>query len=112
MATFVIKTVGNQDLGFLLIASGEGDWPSAGWYDCIFTGFPADTSLWDDPRGLFVMDHKGQEWKADVSHADTQMTVRIAFDSGWTFELHSNHAGNRWFAEGDGNIIFGTGEFL
>lgn len=112
MATFVIRTEDEQDLGFLLFAGRDGEWPSSGSYDCVFTGFPHDTSLWKDPRGLFVMDHKGPEWDADVSYTETKITVRITLDSGWIFELHSNEAGNRWFAERDNETISGTGKFL
>lgn len=112
MTTFVIRTEEEQDLGFLLFARRDSDWPSAGSYDCIFTGFPRDTSLWEDARGLFVMDHKGREWEAEVSYAETERAVRTALDSGWVFELHSNEAGNYWIAERDNTTVSGTGEFL
>ncbi|MCC7253202.1 hypothetical protein [Hyphomicrobium sp.] len=112
MTSFVIRTEDEEDLGFLLFASHDGEWPPAGANECIFGGFPNDPSLLDDPRGRFVVDHKGQEWIADVSYTDAEMTVQINLRTGWTFHLRSNAEGNSWTAVRDGETLHGTGLFL
>lgn len=112
MTSFVIRTEDEEDLGFLLFASHEGEWPPAGANACIFSGSPNDPSLLDDPRGRFVMEHKGQEWIADVSYTDTEMTVEIDLRAGWAFRLRSDANGNSWTAVREGETIRGTGMFL
>lgn len=112
MTTFVIRTDDERDLGFLMFAGHEGDWPPAGTNGCVFSGFPHDASLLDDPRGRFVMDNKGEEQKAELSYTDEEMTVRIALSTGWAFELRSNEEGNRWTAVRGNETIGGTGMFL
>ena len=112
MTTFVIRTDDERDLGFLMFADHDGDWPPPGAHDCIFSGFPHDPDLIDDPRGRFVMDHKNEERSAEVSYADDEMTVRIGLPTGWTFELRSNADGNRWTAKRGETSVGGTGLFL
>lgn len=112
MTTFVIRTYDGEDLGFILFANHEGDWPPAGENHCVFQGFPQDQAAGDDPHRRLVLDHKGREWTADIHYTDTEMTVRIALDSGWRMTIISNAEGNQWTAERDGETIDGTGEFL
>lgn len=112
MTSFVIWTEEEEDLGFLGFAHHEGDWPPAGKNDCIFSGFPHNPSLLDDPRSRFVMEHKGREWVADVNYTDTEMTIRIDLDTGWVFALRSDADGNAWTAVRDGVTLAGTGMFL
>lgn len=112
MTTFVIRTDDERDLGFLMFAGHDGDWPPAGANDCVFSGFPHDPALLDDPRGRLVMEAKGEEHSAEISYTDEEMTVRIPLPTGWTFDLRSNEAGNRWTAERAGERIEGTGMFL
>ena len=112
MTCFVIWTDDEEDLGFLMFSAHEGEWPPPGKTDCIFTGSPHDPSLMDDPRARFVTQHKGREWSAEVSYADTQMVVRIDLSAGWRFEILSNAAGNRWMAEREGEKLHGRGMFL
>lgn len=112
MTSFVIRTDNEDDLGFLLFADHEEDWPPSGENDCIFTGFPHDPALFDDPRGRFFLEHKHMEWVAEVSYTDAEMTVTIDLGTGWTFELKSNEAGNSWVANRGDERIRGTGEFV
>lgn len=71
MTNFVIRTEDERDLGFLMFAGHDGDWPPAGRNDCVFMGAPRDPALLDDPRAFFVAEHKGHEWAADVGYTDT-----------------------------------------
>lgn len=112
MTSFAIQTDEDEDLGFILFARHDGDWPPAGKNECIFNGFPYDAALLDDPRGRFVMEQKGQEWIADVSYSATEMLVRIDLSTGWVFELRSTESGNIWTAVRAGTTIRGTGQFL
>ncbi|NGN45329.1 hypothetical protein G6N74_30250 [Mesorhizobium sp. CGMCC 1.15528] len=112
VTSFVIWTEDEEDLGFLGFARHDGEWPPAGENECVFSGFPHDPSLLDDPRGRFVMEHKGREWIADVNYTDTEMTVRINLDTGWAFELWSNDKGNNWKAVREDVTLTGTGMFL
>lgn len=112
MTSFVIRTEDEEDLGFLFFASHDGAWPPAGANACVFSGFANDPSLLDDPRARFVMEHKGQEWVADVRYTNTEMTVQIDLGAGRTFHLRSNAAGNSWTAVRDGEALRGTGVFL
>lgn len=112
MTTFVIRTEDGRDLGFLMLADHDGDWPPAGRIDCVFSGFPYDPTLLDDPRGLLVMDNKGQEFSAEVSYSGNEMLLCIATATGWAFELRSDPDGNRWTATRDNMTIDGGGVFL
>lgn len=112
MTSFVIRTEDEEDLGFILFAAHDGEWPPAGENECIFNGAPYDPSLMDDPRGRFVMEQKGREWVAVVDYTDTEMTLRMNLNAGWVFELRSNGSGNNWTAVRDGETIRGTGLFL
>lgn len=112
MTTFVIRTEDGQDLGFLLFARHEGDWPPAGRIDCVFTGFARDPGLEDDPRGSFVSAHKGREWTAEVTYTPTEMIVGIDLDTGWTFAIHGNEDGDTWTAEREAQRFEGPGLFL
>jgi hypothetical protein len=109
---FVIRTQDDDDIGFLLFAGHEGDWPPSGRIDCVFTGFPHDSTLGDDPHGRFVLAHKHMEWVAEVSYTEEEMTVIVDLSTGWTFELKSNEVGNNWRARHGDESICGTGEFL
>lgn len=111
MTSFVIRTEDEEDLGFLLFAAHEGDWPPPGEIGCLFNGFPLDPALLADPRGRLIMDHKGREWPAQVSYSDTEMRVRLDLPDGH-FELRSDAAGNRWNARRGGEAMAGRGEFL
>lgn len=112
MTSFVIRTDDEEDLGFLLFANHEGEWPPVGANDCAFSGFPFDPALLDDPRARFVIDHRGEHCIADVSYTDTEMTVQIVLATGWTFNLRSNAEGNAWTAVREGETLQGTGMFL
>lgn len=112
MTTFVIRTREEDDLAFLLFANHDGDWPPAGRNNVMFTSLPFGAGLGDELPGAFVNAHKGQEWIADVGYAEDAMTVRIAFGSGWTFELVSGTNGNSWRAVRGSESIQGTGIFL
>lgn len=112
MTTFAIWTDEEEDLGFILFAKHDGDWPPAGNNDCVFSGAPYDPALLDDPRARFVSDHKGKENVAMISYTDTEMLVRIDLDTGWVFEIRSDANGNKWFATQGGTKIEGSGLFL
>ncbi|WP_145640776.1 hypothetical protein [Neorhizobium alkalisoli] len=112
MTSFAIMTEDEEDLGFILFASHEGDWPPPGPNDCVFNGFPYDPSLLETPEARFVADHKGREWSADFTYTDEEMTVLIDMDTGWTFELKSNAGGNSWTARKGEETLSGTGQFL
>lgn len=112
MTTFVIRTEDEDDVGFFMFAKHDGDWPPAGYNNCVFSGFAYDPSLLDDPHAIFVADHKGREWRAKVSYTDDEMTVLVAMDTGWTFTIRSNPEGNRWTAQREGETLLGAGMFL
>lgn len=112
MTSFVIRTEDEEDLGFLLFAAHDGQWPPSGENECVFNGFPYDPWLLDDPRARFVMEQKGQEWIAAVDYTDRDITVHFNLSAGWVFELCSNESGNSWTAARDGEAIHGTGMFL
>ncbi|WP_414831738.1 hypothetical protein [Afifella sp. YEN Y35] len=112
MTSFVIWTENEEDLGFLMFARHEGEWPPAGRHDCVFTGSPHDPKLLDDPRGLFVAEHKGREWTAEVDYTSEQMTVRIELDAGWVFQIFSSDSGNIWIAARGAERLEGSGLFI
>ena len=112
MTTFIIRTEDEEDLGFILFAKHSGEWPPPGEIDCVFTGSPHAAALRDDPRGRFVAEHKGREWTADVSYTETQMTVRMALSTEWTFAIVSDESGNRWQATRKSEQLQGRGVFL
>lgn len=109
---FVIRTENEDDLGFFLFAAHEGDWPPAGLNDCVFSGFPYDPALLNDPRANFIAGHKKRDWQAEVDYNDEEMTVLVAMDTGWTFAIKSNPAGNRWIAQRGDERLSGAGMFL
>lgn len=111
MTSFVIRTEDEDDLGFLLFAAHDGDWPPAGEIGCVFSGFPLDPALLDDPRGRLVMDHKGREWVAQVSYSDREMLIRLDLPDA-RFDLRSDADGNRWRAVRGGQTLVGTGTFI
>ncbi len=112
MTSFVIRTEDDEDLGFLLFVKQQGEWPPAGPNECVFSGTPYDSLLLNDPRGRFVTEHNGQEWIAAVNYTDTEITVLIDLDTGWTFELRSNEDGYRWMAQYEEETIGGKGMFF
>ncbi|HUG63438.1 MAG TPA: hypothetical protein VMP03_16445, partial [Methylomirabilota bacterium] len=112
VTNFVLRTEDEEDLGFLLFAKHDGEWPPAGENKCVFNGSPFALSLFDDPRSRFIMEHKGREWIADVHYTDMEMTVRINLSTGWTFELRSNEDGNIWTAVREDETICGVGLLL
>ncbi|WP_152046413.1 hypothetical protein [Aureimonas psammosilenae] len=112
MTSFVIWTQNEEDLGFLMFAQHDGEWPPAGRHDCMFTGSPRDPQLLNDPRSLFVSQHKGREWMAEVTYTPTDMIVRIDLDTGWIFQIVSNASGNTWTAVRDVERLDGLGVFL
>ncbi len=112
MTSFVLETSDGEPLGFVLFANHAGDRPPEGPIDVVFMGFPRRNSLWSDPRGALVLDHKGREWKADVRHAGGVTTVRIPLASGWVLELRGGPGGGRWSAERSGERLQGKGDFL
>ncbi len=112
MTTFVIMTDEEEDLGFILFAKHDGEWPPAGHNDCVFSGMPHNPALLEDPRGRFVADHKGQEHVALISYTETEMLVRIDVASGWVLEVRSDANGNEWSATKGDTKMTGTGLFL
>ncbi|WP_182087205.1 hypothetical protein [Aureimonas sp. ME7] len=112
MTSFVIRTRDEDDLGFLLFAAHEGEWPPAGTIDCVFTGSPHDPSLLDDPRGRFVVTHKDREYSAEIGYTPSEMRVRIDLGDGWLFEIASDEAGNAWTATRGTERLGGSGLFL
>jgi hypothetical protein len=113
MTTLVITTRDDQELGFVLFARHDGMWPPAGTNDCIITPFPAsDSSLLDDPAARFVAEHAGKEWVAEIGYGEDEMTVSIAFSTGWTFDLTSGAESTSWTAMRDGVTLEGAGFFL
>ncbi len=112
MTTFVFRTDDGDHLGFLLFAKHEGDWPPPGTARCIITGCPFDADLFDDPRAVFILDHKHVEWQAQVSYTEDTFVLRIAMPTGWRLEIVSDPEGNRWMAERDGERVSGGGVFL
>ncbi|MGI8397565.1 hypothetical protein ACRYWZ_14390 [Agrobacterium deltaense] len=112
MTNFVIRTDNGEDLGFLLFVECHGGWPPSGLNECVFTGFPRDPRLLDDPCWRFVMEHKEQEWIATVNYTDTEITALIDLGTGWTFELRSSEDGYNWTAQRKEEVLRGRGMFL
>lgn len=112
MTSFVIMTDDDENLGFILFASHDGEWPPAGPNDVVFAGAPQNPALNSDPAALFVAERKGREHRAEISYSDTEMQLRIAFDDGFVFTLLSDEQGNSWTAVNNETKLQGTGLFL
>ncbi len=113
MTTFVLRTEDDDDLGFLMFADHEGEWPPPGINDCTISGFAFDPDVLRSPRGEWVMDHKHEEYRAAVSYTETTMTVEFDTPDGWSFRLTSNEEdGSSWTLTRAGEVLEGTGEFI
>lgn len=62
MPTIVLNTSNDELLGFLLIAGDESISSGAKVRECVFTGVPRDSSLWDLPASQFLQTNKNQEF--------------------------------------------------
>jgi len=112
LGSFHIKTDDGRQLGFVLFAKRDADWASAGFYDCILMGIPHDASLFDDPRGCFILDHRHQEQVAEVNYEGTEMITRITTESGWILQLRGDQTAGHWLAERGEERFSGHGNFL
>ncbi|CAH1672550.1 MULTISPECIES: hypothetical protein [unclassified Chelatococcus] len=99
MTAIQLLTDANEPLGFLLFANPAGGQLVAGEYGCILASFPVSVTLWDDPRGRFILDHKQREFRAVVTSDAGEITIRIDMDTGWSLELKGKGDGMRWVAQ-------------
>jgi hypothetical protein len=106
MPAIALNTSQRQLLGFLLLAGAEGLGEGPSHRDAIFTGLPADASLFDTAESMFIQENKNHEFPCAVANNQllTRIQVNIAPDAMFKCEISEIGEGP-WWAEVRGTTV-------
>ncbi len=114
MAAYSLQTLGDERVGFLLLAGSESLRAGNAQRDCIFMSAPATAEIVEHELNVFLTENKATEFRCSLSQRDNIWEAKIIIDAQTEVLLFcaEGDKGSWQIRHRDGRVLTGHCEII